>query len=191
MKGEPGKISVSSRLLPRLMKLSQLERKFLFCAFFHADLPLSQTAKALGVREHRLRYAYERLYAAGIIRREIQINPWALGIKQYQLFFSLLRRSQGASDRFAATIVRSPLVAWAARVGGAFDFDVVLCAHDESQVVSFLNSLSFSLKGSFFHKTVATEIAVAHYLPKYLGDFKSAAESVSYGAGSKVTRLDE
>lgn len=172
------------------MKLTELEKSVIGALCFRGELSIAALSKELKQREHKVRYALDRLREQRVLWPHFFINPSALGYTEYQLFVSLTTHSAAARERFIAAVRACAQVSWFGAVGGPFEFDIMLCARSTQEVAAFLDTLSATLKRVDYRKMVALQLAMTYFAPKYLGGRSFPVPALRYGSTQEAPRLD-
>jgi len=173
------------------MRLTDAERAVMSGMYFRGDLSLRDLSQELAVPLHKVRYAFDQLRERGVIFPYCFINPGAVGITEYQVFLALAKHQSGLRRQFIEMLKDCEEVTYLGGVGGPYEFDLLVWAHSMQEVAGFLDSLSQRLKGVEFQKTIAGQIGMTYFPPKYLGCRQPGPPALSYGPVAEAAGIDE
>lgn len=113
------------------MELDQVDRRIIRLLVEDASLSNNELAARVGLSPAPLSRRLSRLYAAGVIRQTIVVDPRAAGIG-FQAFVevTLERTASKVGQRFIELVSRMPEVVECHTVAGDFDFLLKIAVRD-------------------------------------------------------------
>ncbi|OCP07504.1 MULTISPECIES: Lrp/AsnC family transcriptional regulator [unclassified Ensifer] len=113
------------------MELDQVDRRIIRLLVEDASLSNNELAAKVGLSPAPLSRRLARLYAAGIIRQTVVVDPKAAGIG-FQAFVevTLERTASKVGHRFIEMVARMPEVVECHTVAGDFDFLLKIAVRD-------------------------------------------------------------
>lgn len=170
--------------------ISEKERKVLYSLELEAELPISVVSKHTRAKGHTLRYALSRLIDNKIISKRAFINIYPLGFADYAIYFSLAPDKQSTKDALLSYLTRSEFVSWLAFFGGEFQYGMAISARNGAAVQHFLEEVSATFPGIFFHKSLSLRLGLTLISRKYLISDNQKPKTIRFGYNSKPTTID-
>lgn len=173
-------------------KLSERDRAILVTTQFDAFQSAVTVAKRLKVKSHAVHYSLNSLREKGIIRPVALINPFALGLQQFGVFFSLAPHSQDSPQRVLTELAAHPAVAWLAELGGRYQYGFTYCCRSIFDFSNFLEQLATRFGDIFFEKTILTNLSFTLFRKRYLSNTKPENDCLIQGGKAEGREsLDE
>jgi DNA-binding Lrp family transcriptional regulator len=171
--------------------ITEKERKILYSLELEAETPISEVSKNTRAKGHTLRYALSRLIDNNVISKRAFINIYPLGFADYAIYFSLASDKQSTKDALLDYLARSEFVSWLAFFGGEFQYGMAISAQTGAAVQQFLEEISATFPGIFFHKSLSLRLSLTLISRKYLLSGNQQPKTIHFGYGSKTTTIDQ
>lgn len=171
------------------MQLSERELDIIACTAFNANLSASEISAATGYKEHTIRQSLKKLLDNEIIRLRPYVNPFALGLLEFQAVITVITPGEAALKAIIQACVASPLTTWVSEMSGESHISVMFLATSIDGAVHFLNELCDKAPGIQFSKAVEQVVEVTVAAPK-LHSREGGNNILRYGAVSQVTEID-
>lgn len=172
------------------MKLSPLERDVIGALFFNADAKVSEVARELGMREHRVRSAIQRLKQEKIVSPHFYINPSRLGLTDFSIVASLPSHGATEKKRLMDALQSSEYVSFLSKTGGKWEFTIGVLARGPHDLARFFEGISQAIGSIPFQKIVSVQTAVHFFPPKYLRGEAPLTRTLSYRAEERPADID-
>ncbi|HMO16668.1 MAG TPA: winged helix-turn-helix transcriptional regulator [Oligoflexia bacterium] len=117
-------------MLMRIQKFTSRQKKILSYVNRNASATYEQIAKACGTRSHVARAEVQALIKAKVITPVIIIDPTAIGLTKFNVFFSISPKSAKDRQQFIDYLVSHPNISWVSELAGEFDFGIVIMARN-------------------------------------------------------------
>jgi Lrp/AsnC family transcriptional regulator, leucine-responsive regulatory protein len=112
-------------------ELDAIDRRIIHCLIDDATLSNNELAERVGLTPAPLSRRLARLYAEGVIRKTLAVNPAAIGIGlQAFVEVTLDRTGPNVAERFFELVRRTPEVIECHTVAGTFDFLLKVAVRD-------------------------------------------------------------
>ena len=172
------------------MRLSDKERKIIFCAQLRADCSISEIAKLCGYRDHTVRYVIKTFEERGLIQKYPYINVHALGFENYIFNFSLDTDKKG-SEEFISRIIASERVAWLSRRTGTYQWAASVFVKNSVEFSVFEEELTQTVDIPLRNKAIVIHTSCYDFQRLYL--LKSGQNDLifRYGQLDKPVKIDE
>ncbi len=129
--------------------MDALDQKLLVCLDRNPKAPQSELAKELKVSQQVVNYRINGLSKSGAISKfGTVINFLKLGFEQYRIFLKF-RKLQSNQPELFDYFSHHPNIYWAARVGSAYDFLVVLVVKNHLGLEQFIEGLNGRFPDTF------------------------------------------
>ncbi len=150
------------------MRFSDRDRLIAGALQFRRDEPVASIAKQLGLRTHQVQYALSRLLQSKVLRPWVYINPFALGMEEYEVLFTLGAASKRVKSNFDAFLRSHSKVVWFAVLGGDYQYGVRLAVRRNYECVRFLEEVRKRFGGILLRKSFAVLLQFEAYPKRYL-----------------------
>lgn len=151
------------------MSLDLIDRKLLYALDTNARASLSSLATQIGVHRNVALYRFDRLRKEGIINGFFtEINPLALGLKIYRVFFSLGVCSDAEKIAFHEHIMQTKEVIWYFDVEGTWDKDVIYAVPSENDFFLLFRNLLNRFNRIIKKHNISFMIQLHHFPKDYL-----------------------
>jgi len=159
--------------------LSDKEKHIITVTESDARLSAKEIAEECGMSEASIRYHIRSLIERRIIRCTPLINIKNSGYSYFSVYFSLIKQGGTHEKKLLKALIDSPICVWLSEMGGEYQYGIELCVPNVYVVDKFLNDLCSILKIQFFHKLVASQVALHYWGRSYL-DSDEQIERVSH-----------
>ncbi len=139
--------------------LSERDELILSYAQLDARLSSEQLAHKLKLRPHTIQRALKSLIERKIITPYVLINPHALGLTDYCIFFNLTGLSDNSRKKIITLCKQSPYVAYFAELAGEYQYSVSIFAKTIFTVENFLAELTKALPNNAISSTLAIRLS--------------------------------
>ncbi len=171
------------------MNLSERDRRILSQIHLRADLPISQLATLAGCQPHSVRRTIASYHTRGVLSEYALINPYALGLFEYSIYFSC---SGGrARDKFLQALINSERVLQVMELGGEFSFGASLLHRDPWSAAQLLTDLCNQTGVSLLRKTHGVYLEYTQFRRRYLDATKSGLTSLTTKRPENRITIDE
>lgn len=124
-------------------RFSDRELRVLAASVNRADLPVSELAKDLKLREHTVRYILANLKQRGEIYARVPfLNLYALGYCDFAVYFSLAPAKKSRIQDALKVLKHESSVTWMASLGGEFQYCMVITVTSALEVPALLDRLA-------------------------------------------------
>lgn len=157
--------------MPRLLPT---EATILACTELRAKYSIEQIRKATGLREHKIRYALNKMLTRGLLRYMPYINMGALGLSEYNIFFSISTPQPTIRTRFLTHIKKLKNITWIAEMGGEYQYAISIIAKSSAHLQDIISQMVTPFGNIFVDKVACTQFSYSLLPRKYLctKDFK-------------------
>ncbi|MDC0358971.1 Lrp/AsnC family transcriptional regulator [Oligoflexia bacterium] len=175
------------------MKLGEKEKRILSAVHFKADQPLAQISKSLRMREHTVRYHFDRLCKDGIIHPTVLVDTFQLGLEEYSVYFSLQAESAKHKRAILQALRSSNRVSWLAELGGSFQYAMAVSVGSKRKLLEFLNTLLDKFGNIFLKKSIIAVVAKHFFQIKCFAPKKNgkACDEIELSESDCVYDLDD
>ena len=171
------------------MNLSERDRRILSQIHLRADLPIPQLAALAGCQAHSVRRTISTFQTRGVLSEYALINPYALGLFEYSIYFSC---SGGrARDKFLQALVSSERVIQVMELGGEFSFGASILHRDPWGAAQLLTELCNQTGVSLLRKTHGVYLEYTQFRRRYLDAGKSGLTYLTAKRPEKTVTIDE
>ena len=165
-----------------------LKRRLLGVLSVSGGITVGQLAKELGTKPHVVRYQMQQLIDSNTIRRTVLVNPWALGLQAFNIFFDLPPRNAKAAIEF---LKGRPEVLWLARNGGPRRYEVTLIAEDFRGIREILEALGEDVGVHVERPVFSVEGEMCHWGLRFLLEATNTPPLVRFAIPKEPVKLDE
>lgn len=173
------------------MELDETDLRVFTAVELRARTPLRQIARELRVHEHTVRRSIDRMIAGGVIKSDVFVNLYALGIREFVLDFSLGADRRSAEARVIQACIDSDRVSHLATVGGDYQYSMSICCKDVLEVHEFLNEISARFGAVFFSKQISAVVSLSDYGVKSLHRGRRIVRTLRFGSTKQAATLDD
>lgn len=150
------------------MKFSERDLQVAAAVQFRRDESITALAKRLGLQTHQIQYTLTRLQSLKIIRPWVFINPFALGLEEYELLFTIGSATKRVKSSFDAFLRSHPKVVWFGVLGGGFQYGVRLAVRRSEECSRFLDEIRQSFGDILLRKSFAVLLQFESFPKRYL-----------------------
>ena len=172
------------------MKLTDKEKRILASAQLQADASFATIARETGFRAHTVRYALTRLRERKVLTPHMIVNLTRLGFTEYHVLFSLAPESHRQTTQFLAYLVASEQVTWLAPLAGDYQYIMLICARDITEVIAFFDAISERFGDIICEKAFSIRLSLTYFRRKYLYRPRQRREAITIERASSVVDLD-
>ena len=172
------------------MKLSAKEAEILAAVELRADRPIEEVRKETGYRDHTIRYHLKSLEDRGVIRAIPFINAYALGLVQYNIFFSVGIQGKKTREDLLKTLVATRVVTWVGEMGADMPFGMGICTRDLHDLHGLLLALSRRFPNVFYEKFISAQFSCTIFPRKYLSARRSKMQMLTLTKTPQVQEID-
>lgn len=129
------------------MKLSAEERDVLAALTLRGDITVKEIAKLVQLKEHRVRYIFDKMVASGCCYFYPTINPHRLGYLYCSLFVELQSGGATARQTLLDALTTNRATKTVGVLGGEYQFEVVVWLAGIQDLTSFFNAISSACPG--------------------------------------------
>lgn len=121
--------------------ISSRDREIVTAVQLYADLPDSEIARKLHLREHTVRRTIAQLIERGSLRKHYLVNRLAFGMSEYGLFFREVVGQQHKQAKLIEGLRNSGRVAWMGRFIGDYTWGVGILARSPQSFMDHVEEL--------------------------------------------------
>lgn len=163
------------------------QKKLLAALHLDRGADFSSIARRSGVKTHIARYETSRLEARSIARPSVLIDPFRLGLLQYQVYLAIGFDKKEARDRFIRFLENSSQIIWYAHLGGSTQYGFTLCVRTQTEVPIFFEKLIKESGILIVLKRIAQITLFALFQKSYLSPTANSPRTAIYmNAGDTV-----
>lgn len=174
-----------------VIRLSELERDIIVVSAMDADASYKDLARQVGCELHRFHYAMKRLIERKVLRKVWVIDFFRAGLSRYNIFFSLAPASARAKKKLISVLVAAPRTVYLSEVGGDYDFELSIVAHNANEAMQFMHFVSKQCGDVFFTKSVSTRDFLVHFPRKYLSNKRGSRDRIVIGGEGQQVETDD
>jgi len=172
------------------MKLLESDCEIISAVMFHGDRSYRETARLLGLKEHTVRHAIEKLVEAKVLYPHTFVNWRSLGLTEYTINFTLTDSGEAARRKFQDTLLANDRVAWVGSLGGEIHYDVSVYGRQPDDLLGVFDDIHRNCPELKYEKLVLSTVWMDYYTPRYLGGQVLPRESIRIAPTETVVRLD-
>ncbi len=172
------------------MKLSSRDKEILAVAHLRASASPKELAHDLGLREHTVRDALNRLEQEGVITPRTMVDVHLLGFTQFSAFFSAIHHQRENQVNLQKLILESEHTSDVFGLGGDYQYGAVITVEDITDAQNFLERISNSSGIEIIEKSLALRTSTTIYQRNYLNNVSTNRESITYKKTNKRLRID-
>jgi DNA-binding Lrp family transcriptional regulator len=150
------------------MRLSELEFELLVATQFSPLATVEELSKKLKKSAHRIQYALQKIGQAKVAKNSVLIDFRALGLEQYELYFSLYPQSTLQRRKTLTRLFHHEKVFWYAELGGGQPYGISFIAHSAHEASHFIETVASTDEPLFNSKEVASIISFTVFEKTYL-----------------------
>ncbi len=173
------------------MRLIESDGDLIAAIGFSGDESCKQIAETIGVREHVVRNSIDKLRDAGIIYPQTFINPFRLGVTEYQVFFVLENATEADIAKFVKTLQDNENVAWMWSLGGEFNFSIGIYARHSRDVYNVFDSIGRACPNMKYEKQISVTVAMNYFNAQYLSRNNSLRRSLRFPSTESTFKVDK
>lgn len=145
-----------------------VNEKLVLSAIQHdATKSVRKIASELSMRHHTVSYIIDQLKERSVIRPYVLVNPHAVGLTDYCIFFNYSGKEKGARKKILEHCLTSQKVAYFAELSGPYQYSVSLFCNTIFEVRDFFESLSDKLSDSIFDMSFALRLQFAQFTGRW------------------------
>jgi DNA-binding Lrp family transcriptional regulator len=173
------------------MRLIESDGDLIAAIGFNGDKSCKQISELIGVREHVVRNGIDKLCDGGIIYPQSFINPFRLGVTEYQVFFSLDNATERDIAKFIKTLQDNEHVAWMWSLGGEFNFSIGIYARHSRDVYDVFDSIGRACPNMKYEKQISVTVGMNYFNAQYLSSNTALRQSLRFPATESKFKLDK
>ncbi len=162
------------------MKLSPIDRDLLALLTFRGDASIREIAEILGVKEHTVRYALNKLMRSKSCYFYPFVNFHRIGLMEFELYIAIKSGGEEARERLVKALCAAPRVKFVGALGGEYQLDVLVLAHGIDDLRDTVDSLSRAAPGIDYQMDLAILGSVTYFAANFLGPRKHVEDSVTF-----------
>lgn len=151
-----------------MRKLDDLHKRTLANIELNAELPDSELARGLSSSSQKIRRIVDKLSNLKIIKLSPFIDPFVLGYRLINVFFSANSGSKASKERTLNSIRNHPQISWGAEIGGKFQFGICVLARSSIEVVKVLEELQLSSPLVLKDREIVEQLSFTMFPGKFL-----------------------
>lgn len=169
------------------MNLSEKERHILSYVHLQGDLSTMKIAQELGYQRHTVRSCLERFSENGLLGRYALINPYALGLNEYAIYFSLIA-AKGRRE-LLQQLVAADNVCLVQEYANEYSHSISFLG-DVWRLTAFLRDLCDRVETSIQRQMVALYYSYTQFQRKYLSTLEVPLNELTTEKTDDVVTLD-
>ncbi len=171
--------------------LTDQDRLVLANMELNAEMPLTEFAKLLGLSTSTTRYTIDKLLERNLARYYPWIDPYPLGYRLINIFFSVNQGPEAQTAKLLQMIVKHPQVTWLRELGGSYQYCISFVTQKIHDLMTFLEDLATSCPNTIRAKSIMDQLALVLFPPKFLTSKIVGRTSCPRGLNVKLCRGDE
>lgn len=172
------------------MKLLESDAEVICAVGLHGDKSVKEIAKSLGMKEHTVRNALDKVTSAGIIYPYTLINPFALGVTEYQMFVSLDHVDKTEHDKFIEVVIAQERISWVMSLSGDIHYSVGIYARGPHEVFKVFDDIVKNCPNLKYDKSFSVTASMSYFNAKYLCSKMPRIDFIQYQPLERPPELD-
>ena len=173
------------------MKLTDSQKSIVAFSLLQAELSAPKLAATLGMKEASVRRALTKLIDDKILIPLTYINVYALGLRYYDIWFSL---SPGFSEKKPSLLdwlVGNELTAYVGEFAGDYDIKLSILVKDPVQFEDFFFSLTETFGKIIGEKSFALKTSLTDFPLPLLDPESAKIDALAINTASAIEVIDE
>lgn len=171
--------------------LSSKELTVLANLELNAEMPLNEFSRALGLPPNTVRYTIDRLLEKNLARYYPWIDPYPLGYRLINVFFSVNQGPEAHTKKLLEIITKHPQVTWLRELGGKYQYCISFVTRRIHDLMEFLENTAQSCPNTIRTKSIMDQLALVIFPAKFLSEKIIGARSIARGLDVKLFQADE
>lgn len=171
--------------------MNDTEKRIVSWYQLQARAPVGDAARALGIKEHVVRYTLAKLERAGILHPVALINLAHVGYMEFGAYFSLRHTNAQKQEAIVRYLLEEHDVPWFSQLGGDFQFALALRKPYLVDVTDFFDCLSSRFDADVYDLSIHIRSSV-RFTPFWFDNVpKQTNTALAIGDTRPTTSVDE
>lgn len=169
--------------------LSEKQKRILAFLNGRSDLSVHQIAQEVGLREHVVRSALDRLKAQEALSYSIVIDELKIGIKRFEVLLSI-SKSFTEYDALEQFLVQSPSVWYLTKLIGEYDYYLSMCLKKRQDLDSWFDTLNEKFDSLICKSSVSNYHGWVYLGSRHLAPQNMNRSTIRSGFSTRKVKLD-
>lgn len=145
------------------MRLLEFEAQIVSAVGLQADASVEEIARLVGARPHKCRYALDKLFERGVIKRRVVINPARLGYQCYGLWFATPPTIAKQQLSFITALTASHQVSYLGEYSGEYRWRMDILARSAKEADAAIGVFTEKYGAIFSSRSFFCTLSIRDY----------------------------